>query len=50
MSENTPLRSSHKKCKFGESDDRLENSDFVLFHQKDPFGEIYERKSTCRKV
>jgi len=28
-------------CKYGESDDRLENSDFLLLHQKDPFGELF---------
>ena len=27
-------------CKYGESDDRSENSDFLLLRQKDPFGEL----------
>jgi len=28
-------------CKYGESDDRSENSDFLLLRQKDPFGEVF---------
>jgi len=28
-------------CKYGESDDRSENSDFLLLLQKDPFGELF---------
>ena len=28
-------------CKYGESDDRSENSDFLLLRQKDPFGELF---------
>jgi hypothetical protein len=27
--------------KYGESDDRTENSNFLLLHQKDPFGELF---------
>ena len=27
--------------KYGESDDRTENSDFLLLRQKDPFGELF---------
>ena len=27
--------------KYGESDDRSENSDFLLLRQKDPFGELF---------
>ena len=28
-------------CKYGESDDRSENSDFLLLRQEDPFGEVF---------
>ena len=28
-------------CKYGESDDRSENSDLLLLPQKDPFGELF---------
>ena len=28
-------------CKYGESDERSENSDFLLFRQKDLFGELF---------
>ena len=28
-------------CKYGESHDRSENSDFLLLPQKDPFGELF---------
>ena len=28
-------------CKHGESDDRSENSDFLLLSQKDPFGKLF---------
>jgi len=28
-------------CKYGESNDRSENSDFLLLRQKDPFGEVF---------
>jgi len=28
-------------CKYGESDDRSENSDFLLLRQKDPFREVF---------
>ena len=27
--------------KYGESNDSSENSDFLLLHQKDPFGELF---------
>ena len=28
-------------CKYGVSDDSSENSDFLLWRQKDPFGELF---------
>jgi len=28
-------------CKYGESNDRSENSDLLLLRQKDPFGEVF---------
>ena len=28
-------------CKYGESNDRRENSDFLLLRQKDPFVELF---------
>ena len=28
-------------CKYRESHDRKENSDFLLLRQKDPFGELF---------
>ena len=28
-------------CKYVESDDRSENSDFILLRQKDPVGEVF---------
>ena len=28
-------------CKYGESNDRSEKSDFLLLRQKDPFGELF---------
>ena len=28
-------------CKYGESNDRSENSDFLLLRQKDPLGELF---------
>ena len=41
-------------CKYGESDDRSENADFLLLRQKDLFGElfleIYFEKVQIKKI
>ena len=37
-----------KDSKYGESNDNSENSDFLLLHQKDPFGELFSEIYTLK--